>query len=230
MLIHSIISSLATRLKGEELVLDSNIPISYLLRFAVSRMVSLIRAIWVTKKFKTAFFHPSATLKCTSKFNFGKNTNLARGTYVDALSVEGLNFGNSVSVGIFTTIECTGSLKHLGKGMQVGDNVGLGTHGYYGCAGGIVIGSDTIIGNYVSMHSENHNYDDPEIPIRLQGVNRQGIKIGRNCWIGAKVTILDGATVGDGCIIAAGSVVKGGVYEKDGIYGGVPAKLLKKRL
>jgi acetyltransferase-like isoleucine patch superfamily enzyme len=95
--------------------------------------------------------------------------------------------------------------------------------------GGIEIGDDTIFGNYVSMHSENHNFNELSIPIRLQGVNRKGIKIGNNCWIGAKTTILDNVTIGNGCVIAAGSVVVAGIYEDNGIYAGIPAKLIRYR-
>lgn len=137
-------------------------------------------------------------------------------------------FGNNVSIGKYTTIECTGSLKFIGIGFTVGDNVGLGTHGFFGCAGGVKIGNDTILGNFVSIHSENHNFSDPKTPIRLQGDNRIGIIIGSNCWIGAKVTILDGAIIEDGAVIAAGSLLTKGTYKKDSIYGGVPAKFIKK--
>lgn len=149
-------------------------------------------------------------------------------SYIDALSTEGIRFGNNVSVGKNTTIECTGNLKHIGKGLQVGNNVGLGTHGFWGCAGGITIGDDTIFGNYVSLHAENHIFSDMEIPVRFQGVTHQGISIGRNCWIGAKVTILDGVSIGDGCVIAAGAVVTT-QFPANCIIGGVPAKIIKYR-
>ena len=62
----------------------------------------------------------------------------------------------------------------------------------------------------------------------MQGVNRKGIKIGRDCWIGAKATILDGADIGDGCIVAAGAVVRGKIPPYS-IIGGVPAKFIKER-
>ena len=137
--------------------------------------------------------------------------------------------GKNVSIGKYTCIECTGSLKDIGKGLTVGNNVGLGTHCFYGCAGGIEIGENTIFGNYVSLHSENHCFSDTNIPIRLQGVTRKGIFIGSNCWIGAKSTILDGAIIKNGCVIGAGSVVTAGTYEENCIYGGNPAKLIKKR-
>lgn len=49
-----------------------------------------------------------------------------------------------------------------------------------------------------------------------------GVKIGNNCWIGAKAIILDGTKIGNGCIIAAGSVVRG-EFPDNVIIGGVPA-------
>ena len=91
------------------------------------------------------------------------------------------------------------------------------------------IGDDTIFGNYVSIYPENHNYKDKNIPIRLQGVNSRGVvRIGNNCWIGAKVTILDGTVIGDNCIVAAGAVVTSDVPDYS-ICGGVPAKLIRYR-
>jgi acetyltransferase-like isoleucine patch superfamily enzyme len=59
-------------------------------------------------------------------------------------------------------------------------------------------------------------------------VNRKGIKIGKNCWIGSKVSILDGVQLGNGCIVAAGAVVTKS-FPDNSIIGGVPAKLLKTR-
>ena len=65
------------------------------------------------------------------------------------------------------------------------------------------------------------------LPIRLQGVNHQGIKIGNNVWIGAKATFLDGSVVGNNSIVAAGAVVRG-IFPDNVIIGGVPAKIIKK--
>ena len=79
------------------------------------------------------------------------------------------------------------------------------------------------------MHSENHVFSDADKTIREQGVSHKGIKIGSNCWIGAKVTILDGAVVGDGCVIAAGAVVRG-TFPENCVIGGVPARILKFRI
>lgn len=221
---------LISKIKGTEYSLDKRIPLSYLLNLLLHKGICLIWGFFVFKKSERAFLHVSSQIKCVNMIKYDSNLNIDKNCQIDALSRDGIIFGRNVSIGKNTTIECTGSLKSLGKGLIIGDNVGLGTNGFWGCAGGVEIGSDTIFGNFVSIHSENHNFKSLDIPIRLQGVNRKGIKIGNNCWIGAKATILDGAIIEDGCIIAAGALVISGRYKSNGIYGGVPAKLIKYRL
>jgi acetyltransferase-like isoleucine patch superfamily enzyme len=219
-----------SKLKGNSYQLDERIPDSYLFWIVYGRAIMKCRGFFCGFHHGSIpFIGRSVKIKAKSKLRAGKNLSIGNGCFIDALSVEGINLGDNVSIGRNTIIECTGNLQHLGKGLEVGNNVGLGTDNYYGCAGGIKLGDDTIVGNFVSFHAENHVFTALDIPIRLQGVNHQGISIGRDCWIGAKSTILDGVLIEDGCIIAAGAVVKSGVYEKYGIYAGVPAKLIKYR-
>lgn len=215
-------------IKKEPFALDDNIPLGYMIGFILNKGISLFSGIIKLKRWGKVFIHPTTQIKCSKKIYCSGVLLVDRYCFIDALSREGIIFGKNVSIGKNTTIECSGTLKSIGKGLIVGDNVGLGTHGYFGCAGGIYIGSNTILGNFVSMHSENHNYQHVYTPIRLQGVNRKGIKIGNDCWIGAKVTILDGTDLGDGCIVAAGAVVRGKIPSYS-IIGGVPAKLIKSR-
>ncbi|MFW9929155.1 MAG: acyltransferase [Candidatus Thorarchaeota archaeon] len=225
-----IISNILSKVKSEKWELDSRIPTSYLLLFFFTKIVMLIRGWLKLLSVKHLIFVGANTkLYCKSLMHFNGTINIDRNCIINALSTEGIIFGKNISIGKYTTIECSGTLRDIGKGLIVGNNVGLGTNGFFGCAGGIVIGKDTIFGNFVSMHSENHIFDNFETPIRLQGVTRQGIVIGENCWIGAKATILDGANIGNGCIVAAGSVVTRGFYEENSIIGGVPARIIKKR-
>ena len=224
-----ILTKIISKAKGEEFILDSNIPSFYLYRFLVIKMISCIYGMILFRRIRRCFVHPSSILKCKNKIYYGTNFSVGRECYIDALSEKGFVCGNNVSLGYHTHIELTGSLKHIGRGLIVGDNVGLGSYGYYGSGMGLLeIGSNTIIGNYVSFHPENHITTNLDVPIRLQGVDGKGIRIGENCWIGAKATILDGTTVGNGCIIAAGAVVRG-CFPENVIIGGVPAKVLKHR-
>lgn len=223
-------NKIVSRWKGNEYRIDPRIGSSYMLRITFSRIIMLINGKLSAIKHEGLFFLSTKTvIKSRSLIKVGKSVTIDRGCYIDALSTTGINFGNNVSVGLDTTIIGTGNIQQVGIGMTVGNSVGLGFHCFYGCAGGITIGDDTIIGNFVSFHAENHNFENLEIPIRLQGVSHKGINVGKNCWIGAKATILDGVSLGNGCVIAAGSVVTAGNYEPDSIYGGIPARLLKKR-
>lgn len=228
MMLRKIINKAISKIKGEAFILDPTIPFSYLFSFFCKRISMAVCSVFKLRRVSRSFIHYTTKIKCSGKIKVGINLSIDRDCYIDALSDRGISFGNNVSIGKCTCIECSGTLKDLGVGLCVGDNVGLGTHGFFGCAGGIEIGNNTILGNYVSLHSENHNYSDIHIPIRLQGVNRKGIKIGQDCWIGAKVTILDGTTLGDGCIVAAGAVVRGQIPPYS-IIGGVPAKIIKMR-
>jgi acetyltransferase-like isoleucine patch superfamily enzyme len=216
--------------KKEKYALDPAIPPGYLLQQSVRRGLMLVSGFFSAVHHEGwLFLSPSAKLRCSRMLHTGRFVTIESGASIDALSSEGIIFGNNVSVGKNTRITGTGHLGTMGKGMRVGNNVGLGTNSFYGCGGGIIIGGDTIIGDFVSFHAENHECSNLEIPIRLQGVRRNGISIGNNCWIGSKATILDGAVVEDGCVIAAGAVVRKGIYQANGIYGGVPARLIKMR-
>jgi len=223
-------NTILSKLKGAPFEIDSSMPTSYLLSLSITRCIMFIRGFFSRISNKgMLFIGRQVTIKARSKINVGKLVTINNGCYIDALSTGGIVMGNNVSIGKKVTIECTGNLQFIGKGMKVGNNVGLGADNFFGCAGGIEIGNDTIMGNFISFHAENHNYTDPDVPIRLQGVNHAGIKVGNNCWIGSKATILDGVTIEDGCIIAAGSLVTAGTYKKDSIYAGVPANFIKER-
>ncbi len=226
----SLINNVISKIKGEEFKLDNNLSLSYLILFLFGRLFSYIRFILKFKTFRLGFVGKRTSVLATNLISYKRNLSISEDCYIDALSKDGISFGSNVSVQKRVVIECSGSLKHIGKGLKIGDNVGIGSNTFLGCAGGIEIGDDTILGNYISFHSENHNFDRNDIPIRLQGVKHKGIKIGKNCWIGSKATILDGTELEDGCIVAAGAVVNGKKYPRNLIIGGVPAKVIKNRV
>ena len=219
-------TSLWQKLTGMKL--DSSIPASALYGYVFEKTLSALRGLLKFRHLKV-FVGRHCSFKQKHLIHAKPWLNIQHDVHIDALSRNGVHFGSHVSIGCFTRIECTGSLSFLGSGFKCGNNCGLGTNSFYGCAGGIEIGNDVIVGNYVSMHSENHNFSEKDTPIRLQGVNHKGIKIGNNVWIGARVTILDGAQIGNGCVIAAGAVVTKGVFPDNVIIGGIPAKIIGDR-
>lgn len=218
--------------KGEGYEIDHRVPASAIISLVYARFFNLLRGVikCLGMKGLSRFVFAGRDVKLKNKrfITIGKSVSLGQGVYLDGLSSEGLKIGDNVSLGPYASIECTGSIKHLGKGCTIGDRTGIGGHSFIGAAGGVRIGNDVIMGQYVSFHSENHDFNDTDIPIRLQGVTHKGIIIEDDCWIGAKATFLDGARVGRGSVIGAGSVVRGDIPPYS-VAVGVPAKVIKNR-
>ncbi|MBK8444255.1 MAG: acyltransferase [Sphingobacteriales bacterium] len=162
------------------------------------------------------------------KIKFGKYLKLGDQVYIGALGKEGIIIGDNTGIGAYSRVVVSTSLSCPGEFIKIGNNVGIGEFAYLGGGGGLEIGDECIIGQYFSCHPENHNSQDLSQSIRHQGISRKGIKIEKNCWIGSKVTILDGVVIGEGSIIAAGAVVTAS-FPAYSVIGGVPAKLLKSR-
>jgi acetyltransferase-like isoleucine patch superfamily enzyme len=202
-----------------------------LLEFTCGRVLELMRSFKVLFRGKIPhflFLGRSVSFQFTQKIKFGKFVRIDNYCYLSALGEEGIRIGNNSYIGAFSRIVVSTSFDHPGKYIRIGNLVGIGEYAYIGGAGGTEIGDGCIIGQYLSCHPENHNYADLDIEIRLQGTTRKGISIGKNCWIGSKVTILDGVSIGEGCVVAAGAVVHSS-FPSYSVIGGVPAKLLKQR-
>ena len=160
--------------------------------------------------------------------SFGKGVTLGKGTIIDGLSLDGVKIGDGVSIGPYSIVRATGVLSDIGKGVEIGANSGFDAYTFIGASGGVKIGQNVIAGQHVSFHSENHKYANPDVPIRFQGTTRQGIVIEDDCWIGANVTILDGAHVARGVVIGAGAVVRGHIPPYS-VAVGVPARVIASR-
>jgi acetyltransferase-like isoleucine patch superfamily enzyme len=163
------------------------------------------------------------------RIRFGKWLKAGDFVRFSGLGTGGLTLGDSVSIGAFSQVIVSTSLAEPGQYIRLGHRVGIGEFAYLGGGGGLSIGDDCIIGQYFSCHPENHLHGQPDELIRLQGVVRQGISIGPNCWIGSKVTVLDGVVIGAGCVVAAGAVVTRSV-PAGSVVAGVPARILSSRL
>lgn len=232
-LINSVVSFLIKRLKGEAYEVDERVPATALLFILVSRFINLlrgmVRCLGMTRSRMPVVFMEKGVILQNKKFiRLGRGVSIGSTVYLDGLSEDGLNIGNNVSLGAYVSIICTGSMKHLGKGCSIGDSTGIGAYSFIGAAGGVEIGKNVIMGQWVSFHSENHNFERLDVPIRMQGVNHKGIVVEDDCWIGVKVTLLDGARVGRGSIIGAGSVVRGDIPPFS-IAAGIPAKVIRSR-
>ena len=217
------------QLKNPNFSLHPEVSVAILIQLFISKFFAWLRAgklILRGKKPGLLFLGRSVSFFYPANMKFGKWVQLEDFVYLSALGKKPIVLGDNVRIGAFSRIVTSTSFASPGAGITIGNNVGIGEFAYLGGAGGLTIGDDCIIGQYFSCHPENHNFGQSDLPIRLQGVSRKGITIGQNCWIGAKVTILDGVTVGENCVIAAGAVVTKNVPQNS-LVGGVPARVIK---
>jgi acetyltransferase-like isoleucine patch superfamily enzyme len=210
---------------GKNYSIDPRIPQKLILINLSKRFWMLFRGIVCYHK--KIFIGRNCRVLNKKNIVFGKNVTIDHNTTIDGFASQKLFFGDNVKIGDHSLITCTSHLSKYGKGLKIGSNSAVGRFTEFGASGGIEIGNDVIMGAYISLHSENHNYENPNKLIREQGVNSVGIKIGNNVWVGAKVTFLDGCIVGNNSVVAAGAVVNG-IYPDNSIIGGIPAKILKK--
>jgi acetyltransferase-like isoleucine patch superfamily enzyme len=151
-----------------------------------------------------------------------------RGVKIKGSSTNTSVFNSNVVIGDHSIIFLSSGITSPGQGIRIGENTTCGEYCIFGAAGGIDIGKNVLMGQFVRLHAENHVFESKEIPIREQGVTRKGIRIEDDVWLGAGSVILDGVTVRSGCIIGANSVVTKDT-EAGGIYAGQPARLIKFR-
>ncbi len=112
--------------------------------------------------------------------------------------------------------------------LRVGDKCVFGRDNTINCYLDIEFGAGTIVADWVYICDFDHVYDDITVPIKDQGIVKSPVRIGPDCWVGAKVTVLRGTTIGHGCVLAAHAVVRGDVPAMS-IVGGVPGRVLKDR-
>lgn len=221
------------RVKGDGFTIDHRIPTILLIQFVLRRVIALMRCLIKGVVFsfnprKLVFLGSGVELRNRRMIHFGRGVTIGRGAILDGLAEEGLVLGNGVTLGPYAIVESTGVLSKLGRGCRFGDYSSVGAYSYIGAAGGVWIGCNVIMGQRVSFHAENHNCDRLDIPIREQGVNRKGITVEDDCWVGAGVIFLDGAYIEKGCVIGAGAVVRGRI-PANSIAAGVPARVIKFR-
>jgi acetyltransferase-like isoleucine patch superfamily enzyme len=130
--------------------------------------------------------------------------------------------GRWVHIGDGTTLAA-----HEGT-LRVGDKTVLGSSTTVTCYLDIEIGARTLVADWVYVTDFDHRFDDLATPIKDQGIVKAPVRIGPDCWLGVKVTVLRGAVVGHGCVVAAHAVVRGTIPDL-AVAGGVPARILKHR-
>jgi acetyltransferase-like isoleucine patch superfamily enzyme len=112
--------------------------------------------------------------------------------------------------------------------LRVGDKVVFGRGDTVTCYLDVEIGARTLVADWVYITDFDHRFDHPDLPIKDQGIVKSPVRIGPDCWLGVKVSVLRGSVVGHGCVVAAHAVVRGDIPDQS-VAAGAPARVLKSR-
>lgn len=130
--------------------------------------------------------------------------------------------GADCSLDIGVLLEAYGGTIELARWVFLGPYTVVYGHG------GISIGEGTLIAMHCRIVSSNHTVPPVGRMIRSEPDIPLPVKIGRDVWLGAGVTVLGGVTIGDGCIVGAGAVVTKDL-PAGSIAQGVPAHVVAQR-
>lgn len=134
-----------------------------------------------------------------------------------------LEIGRWVHIGDGNAIRC-----HEGS-LRIGDKAVFGRANTINCYLDIEIGASTLIADWVYICDFDHIIADIQMPIKDQGITKTPVRIGPDCWIGVKASVLRGTRIGRGSVLGAHAIARGDLPEYS-IAVGAPARVVRNRL
>lgn len=113
--------------------------------------------------------------------------------------------------------------------IACGDNVLIGNDVIIQAGGGVDLADHVMLGPGVRIWTQNHKFDQREVPVALQGYEYASVSLGPDCWVGTNAIILPGVKLPRGCVVSAGSVVGVKQYREYSILMGNPARVIGLR-
>lgn len=185
----------------------------------------LIRRLWLPRLISACGTGPAVgrgmTVRGVSCIKMGRRPLLDDYSVLDARGEQAyIELGDFVSLGRGSAIVAKNGSIVLAAGVNVGAACRIATQSR------IEIGESTLIAGYSYIGPGNHQRGDDDRPLISQEMEiKGGVRIGREVWIGARATILDGVTIGDGAIVGAHSLVKEDV-PAGAVAVGTPARIV----
>lgn len=114
--------------------------------------------------------------------------------------------------------------------LTIGDNVNIEQNAHIVCGHEIMIGNSVSITGNCAIIDVYHPYgdisDEKKIGSRL-AVEKRGVHIGNNCFIGYGSIILPGARLGNYVVVGSNSVISGDIPDYSVVVGS-PARVIKR--
>ena len=177
--------------------------------------VAIIKSIWLSYTFlepaKRCIFMGKVYLNDPHRINLGSNNIFGDNLYLTAWS----KFSKNPSPALIT----------------IGNNCNFGACNHITATNSIVIGDNCLTGKWVTVSDNNHGRTSLEdlklAPMEREVVSKGPVVIGKNVWVGGKLSRLGGDVFGEGAVIAANSVVTKDVPAYC-VVAGNPANIIKK--
>jgi len=167
----------------------------------------------------------NVTLRHAAKIRLGSNVVIDDNVVIDAKGDgnHGITIDDNVFIGRNTIVYCKNGDIHLKRGVNLSANCCLFSSNRLTMEADIMVGAYTYI-----LSGGEYDYRDRDTRfVDQSGMETKGpLTIGSNTWIGARVTVVDGASIGEHCVIGAGAVVTTPV-PADSLAVGVPARVVR---
>jgi acetyltransferase-like isoleucine patch superfamily enzyme len=174
----------------------------------------------IATRLKTGCIESGATVR--GNVTIGRRVMVSSGARIIANGHERITVGDDCSFmqGVM--------LLPYGGWIQLGDRVGINAYSALYGHGGLTIGNDVMIATGCVITPGNHRFERLDIPMNIQGIDKKGIRIEDDVWLGAHAVVLDGVTIGRGAVIGASAVVNTDIPPY-AIAVGVPARQVGDR-
>jgi len=110
-----------------------------------------------------------------------------------------------------------------GGSIELGPRTFVGHHSTLAARASIAVGAGTLLGELVSVRDHDHAVG---LPPSSGVADVAPVAIGADVWLGAKVTVVRGASIGNGTVVGANAVVRGQLPER-AVAAGVPVRVLR---
>lgn len=163
--------------------------------------------------------------------NFRTFKNLGSGSYVfKPLRIDGaknIYIGSKVYIGYRTWLAAVTKNIETSSELVIGDGSCIGNFNHFYSTKSIRIGKNVLTADKVYISDNLHGYEDIRIPIMNQSIKQiSTVEIGDGSWIGENVCVI-GVKIGKNCVIGANAVVTKDIPDYC-VAVGAPAKIIKK--
>ena len=138
--------------------------------------------------------------------SIGDRTVISDCSVLDARDFNGEGYGirlaDQVFIGNDTSLVCKGGEIFIDSGANIGSRCRLSS------TLGLHIGENTLLAAYCSIGTQTNAESTSMTKANGRSQLDKHTSIGKGCWLGVRVKVLDGALIGNGTIVGAHSLVK----------------------